>query len=168
MSRARTAVHVAAATLAVLLAVALTASALPLQAPPATPKAATAAKVPEGHINITNDVTAPSEPKIVSKVNPVYPADAKKEKVQGIYLIDVVIGMDGSIKDARVAASATLGCGLHQAGPRGEAGALGREGRSPSRQRGRRRGQAVALRADPEGRKAGRVQGHVTVNFKLD
>jgi protein TonB len=45
-------------------------------------------------------------PRLVHKVDPVYPADAKTEGVQGIFLIDVMIGKDGAITDARVAASA--------------------------------------------------------------
>jgi protein TonB len=39
-------------------------------------------------------------------VKPVYPADAKKEGVEGVYVIDLVIGKDGAIKDATLAASA--------------------------------------------------------------
>ncbi len=103
MSRARAAVHVAAATLAVLLAVSLCASALPLQA--AAPKAP-AGKAPEARVNVSDDVTAPSEPKLVKRVNPAYPPEAKAAKVQGSVLVDVVIGKDGTVKDARVIASA--------------------------------------------------------------
>jgi beta-lactamase regulating signal transducer with metallopeptidase domain len=105
MSRARAAVHVAVASLAVLAAVSLSASALPLQAP-AAPAAKAAAKAPGGHIDVADDVTAPSEPKLVHKVNPVYPADAKADKVQGLCVIDLVIGKDGAIREARVVGSA--------------------------------------------------------------
>jgi hypothetical protein len=102
MSRVRATAHVAAAALAVLLAVSLSASALPLQSA-ATPKSA--AKAPEGKVSVADDVTAPSEPKIVKKVNPAYPAEAKAEKVEGVYVIEVVIGKDGAIHDAKVVAS---------------------------------------------------------------
>jgi beta-lactamase regulating signal transducer with metallopeptidase domain len=98
MSRSRTAAHVAAASLAVLAAVALTASAMPLQA--------TAKAAPQGSISVADSVEAPSEPKLVHRVNPVYPADAKAEKVQGIYVLDVLIGKDGAIREASVAGSA--------------------------------------------------------------
>ena len=105
MSRLRTTAHVALSAVALVLAVAWAASAVPLQS--AKP-AATAAKpaATEGKITMADKVTAPGEPKLVHKVDPVYPADAKTEGVQGIFLIDVMIGKDGAIKDARVAASA--------------------------------------------------------------
>jgi protein TonB len=74
-----------------------TASAVPLQA---------AKPAREATIAISDDVKAPSEPKLVQQVKPVYPADAKKEGVEGVYVIDVVIGKDGAIQDAKVAASA--------------------------------------------------------------
>jgi beta-lactamase regulating signal transducer with metallopeptidase domain len=98
MSRTRTCVHVALTAAAVLLAVSWAASALPLQAPAATAKDAAVA--------VADEVAAPSEPKLVRKVNPAYPPEAKAEHVEGIYRIDVVIGKDGAIKDAKVTASA--------------------------------------------------------------
>jgi outer membrane biosynthesis protein TonB len=85
-------------SVALVVAVSWAAHALPLQASkPAAPagKVAGEAKAP-----------AMAEPKLVHKVDPVYPADAKTEGVQGIFLIDVMIGKDGAIRDARVAASA--------------------------------------------------------------
>jgi beta-lactamase regulating signal transducer with metallopeptidase domain len=105
MSRTRTAVHLTTAAIAALAAVSLSASALPLQSAPA-PKAAAVAKAPEGHVNMADDVKAPSEPKIVRRVNPVYPPEAKTEGVEGLFLIDIVIGKDGSIRQAEVVASA--------------------------------------------------------------
>jgi len=100
MSRARAAAHVAAASLAVLTAVSFSASAMPLQA---TPKPGAPR---EGRIDVADSVTAPSEPKLVRKVNPVYPPEAKAEKAQGIVAIDLVIGRDGTVKEARPVASA--------------------------------------------------------------
>lgn len=96
MSRTRTCVHVALTAAAVLLAVSWAASALPLQAP--------AAK--EAGVAVADKVAAPGEPKLIRKVNPAYPAEAKAESVEGIYRIHVVIGKDGAIKDATVIASA--------------------------------------------------------------
>jgi beta-lactamase regulating signal transducer with metallopeptidase domain len=87
----------AAVTAVVLLgALAFTASALPLQSAPAPAKATVA----------TGDKAAGAEPKIVRKINPAYPAEAKAEKVEGSFLIDLVIGADGAVRDARVAVSA--------------------------------------------------------------
>jgi TonB family protein len=83
---------VTAATLVVTLA--FTASAVPLQsaavASPAQPPVA---------------VTPGAEPKLLHKVNPVYPEDAKADKVEGKFLIDAVIGTDGAVRDAHVVAS---------------------------------------------------------------
>jgi TonB family protein len=46
-----------------------------------------------------------AEPKLLHKVNPAYPEDAKAEKVEGKFLIDAVIGKDGAVRDAHVVAS---------------------------------------------------------------
>ncbi len=97
MSRARTFAHVGLTAAAIVLAVSWAASAVPLQ---------TAKPAPEGKIAISDEVKAPGEPKLVQQVKPVYPDDAKKEGVEGVYVIDVVIGKDGAIHDAKVAASA--------------------------------------------------------------
>ena len=87
----------AALTAVVLLAAfAITASAVPLQSTPGPAKAAVD----------TADKASGAEPRIVRKVNPAYPAEAKAEKVEGSFLIDIVIGTDGSVRDARVVASA--------------------------------------------------------------
>jgi protein TonB len=42
----------------------------------------------------------------VHKVNPAYPAEAKAEGVEGVVLVNLTIGRDGAIEQARVAASA--------------------------------------------------------------
>ncbi len=97
MSRVRTLAHVGLTAVAIVLAVSWAASAVPLQ---------TAKPAPEGKISISDEVRAPAEPKLVQQVKPVYPADAKKEGVEGVYVIDVTIGKDGAIQDAKVAASA--------------------------------------------------------------
>jgi D-alanyl-D-alanine endopeptidase (penicillin-binding protein 7) len=98
MSRVRTLAHVALAAVAVVLVTSWAASAVPLQSAKAT--------APAGKVAIQDAVTAPAEPKLVHKVDPAYPAEAKKEGIQGLFVIDIVIGKDGAIKDARVAVSA--------------------------------------------------------------
>jgi hypothetical protein len=87
----------AAVTAVVLLAaLAFTASAVPLQSAPGKAPATVA----------TADKAAGSEPKILRKANPAYPAEAKAEKVEGSFLIDILIGTDGTVRDARVVVSA--------------------------------------------------------------
>jgi hypothetical protein len=98
MSRFRTLTHLVLTAAALVLAVSWAASAVPLQSAKPAPPAA--------NIAISDEVKAPGEPKLVHKVDPVYPADAKKEGVQGLFVINVTIGKDGAIKDAKVAASA--------------------------------------------------------------
>jgi beta-lactamase regulating signal transducer with metallopeptidase domain len=98
MSRVRTLAHIGLTAAALVLVVSWAASAVPLQA--AKP-AAPAAKVP-----LDGKVSAPGEPKIVHKVNPAYPAEAKAEKIQGLFVVEVVIGKDGAIQDAHLIASA--------------------------------------------------------------
>ena len=96
------------------------ASAVPLQT--AKPAA------PDAKIAIADEVTAPGEPKLVHKVKPGLPGRREGGRVQGLFLIDVVIGKDGAIKDARVAASApTVGAALGDQGREG-----GRSGRRPT------------------------------------
>jgi protein TonB len=43
-----------------------------------------------------------SEPKVVEKVNPTYPDDARKERVQGTVVLDVVVAADGSVNEVEV------------------------------------------------------------------
>jgi beta-lactamase regulating signal transducer with metallopeptidase domain len=98
MSRCRTLTHLVLTAAALVLAVSWAASAVPLQsAKPAAPAATVA---------IEDKVAAPSEPKLVHQVRPAYPPDAKAENVQGLFQIEVVIGKDGAIKNARIVASA--------------------------------------------------------------
>jgi len=97
MSRVRTLAHVGLTAAAIVLAVSWAASAVPLQ---------TAKPAPEAKIAISDEVKAPGEPKLVHQVKPVYPEDAKKEGIEGVYVIDLVIGKDGAIQNAKLAASA--------------------------------------------------------------
>lgn len=97
MSRARSIVHGAATTAAVVLALSWAAAAVPLQAAqPASPAATVSIE----------DKTDVRDLKLVHQARPAYPPAAKTEKVEGVFVIDVVIATDGSIRDARVVASA--------------------------------------------------------------
>lgn len=161
MSRARTLVHVGLTAAAVVLAVSWAASAVPLQ----TTKPA----APEGKIAISDDVTAPAPPKLVHQTKPVYPADAKAEGVQGLFRVDVVIGKDGAIKDARVAASAPTAERLKEVELAGKKG-------TPAATEGDARLAAAALDAVKQWRyepilvdgKPVDFKATVTVNFKLN
>jgi TonB family protein len=42
------------------------------------------------------------EPKIVQKVNPVYPEQCRKERIQGVVVLRIVIAKDGTAKDVQV------------------------------------------------------------------
>ena len=96
MSRTRAVVHLAATVAAVILAVSWTASAVPLQS--AKPAAGPS-------VNVSED-TNEKDLKLLTRVNPGYPAEAKAEKVEGIFVIDVVIGKEGAVRDAHVVLSA--------------------------------------------------------------
>jgi TonB family protein len=86
MSKVRALSHLAASAAFVLLAGALASFALPLEgtAKDEKPTSKTAA-----------------EARIVHKVNPVYPADAKKDHLEGLVHIDVQIAKDGSVAEAK-------------------------------------------------------------------
>jgi len=109
MSRFRTAAHLGLTAVALVLAVSWATATVPLQAAVTGPDSSATgeqAAAPGAKVAVGDKVTAPGEPKIVHKVNPVYPADAKAEGVQGLFLVNVIIGKDGAIKEAKVAASA--------------------------------------------------------------
>jgi protein TonB len=48
------------------------------------------------------------EPKKIREVRPVYPQIAQTAKVQGIVIIEAIIGKDGNVKDAKVLRSVAL------------------------------------------------------------
>ena len=102
MSRARTTAHLALTAGALVLATAWVASALPLQA-------AQAAAPSQAKVSLKDEVSGPAEPKLVHKVNPAYPAEAKAEKVEGVFAIEARIGKAGAIEAAEVVASAASG-----------------------------------------------------------
>jgi beta-lactamase regulating signal transducer with metallopeptidase domain len=98
MSRLRTLGHAALTSTALVLVVSWAVAAAPLRSPaPAEPAGPTAREAPG---------TPPAEPTIVHKVAPTYPPEAKAERVQGIFLIDIWVGKDGAVEKAQVVASA--------------------------------------------------------------
>jgi TonB family protein len=152
MSRFRTVAHVASTAAALVLAVSWTAVAVPLQG---SSKAAL--------VDLRED-TDSKDLKPVQKVNPAYPASAKEEGVQGVYMLDIVIGTDGSMKSVKVAASAATMDRLKQI--KGSAAAIEGDKRLAEA--------AIAAvqqwRYEPISRdgKPVEVRATVTVNFKLD
>ena len=50
-------------------------------------------------IRVGGDV---KEPKKIKHVAPVYPEDAQKAKVQGIVILETIIGTDGTIQEAKI------------------------------------------------------------------
>lgn len=95
MSRFRAFAYVSATAAALALATAWAVSAVPLRADQAG--GATTSSPPIG---------SKAEPTIVKTVNPTYPADAYADKVEGVFLVELVIGTDGIVADARISASA--------------------------------------------------------------
>jgi len=96
MSSARALRNALVTAAALVVTLAFTASAVPLQSAasktPAQPPAA--------------DKSAP-EPKVLHKVNPVYPEAAKADKAEGLFQLAIVVGKDGAVRDARVVASSS-------------------------------------------------------------
>ncbi len=43
-----------------------------------------------------------SEPKVIEKVNPVYPEEARDEKVQGVVVLDITVDTEGVVSAAKV------------------------------------------------------------------
>lgn len=60
---------------------------------------------PNKPVNVRSDIIAGN---IVSKVNPVYPADAKKARIQGTVALDAVIGKTGDVEQLKVASGPRL------------------------------------------------------------
>jgi len=94
MSRARVLSHLAVSAFVLTLAGTVAAASFPLAGEDGSAKAAekSGGKSARGI----------SEPRIIHKVAPEYPAEAKKDKLEGIVLIDVRVGKDGKVADARV------------------------------------------------------------------
>ena len=61
--------------------------------------AAAAGGVTSGPVRVGGNVKAPTQ---LSKVNPVYPAEAMAAGVSGVVILEAVIGVDGRVNDAKV------------------------------------------------------------------
>jgi beta-lactamase regulating signal transducer with metallopeptidase domain len=108
MSATRTICNLSLSAAGLVLALALTASAVPLQSN--APSAAATAE--------TDPIRPPSEPKKVHHVSPVYPPNAKADKAQGAVEVSLIVGKDGSVRDAKAAASAASVDRLGQLAPK--------------------------------------------------
>ena len=74
-------------------------------APPPPPPPPPGAPLPAGTVRVGGNIKAPVQ---VSKVAPVYPAIAQSARVQGIVILEALIGVDGRVNDARVLRSVPL------------------------------------------------------------
>ncbi len=54
-----------------------------------------------GAVRLANE----KRPKIIRKVNPIYPDEAKKKGLQGVVTVEAVLGKDGRVKTARAVGS---------------------------------------------------------------
>jgi protein TonB len=61
--------------------------------------AAAAGGVPNGPVRVGGSVKAPTQ---ISKIQPVYPAEAMAAGVSGVVILEAVIGVDGRVNDAKV------------------------------------------------------------------
>jgi protein TonB len=59
----------------------------------------------EGAVRVGSGISAPRQ---IKKVNPVYPSAAQRERVQGVVILEAIIGTDGKVTDARVLRSVPL------------------------------------------------------------
>jgi len=92
MSKLRIVLSVSAMTGLLILAGGASIWAFPLRAPAPAPVPAAEAPAP----------AADSDLKLVSRVNPVYPAEAKKAGIQGIVVLRATIAKDGTVSDLKV------------------------------------------------------------------
>jgi TonB family protein len=101
MSKTRIVVSLAASAVALAASAAVAAWSFPLHA--VTPGHEAVEKAVPGGI-ASGGAGAPKrvERKIVSKINPAYPPDAKKGKIEGIVLLEVTIEKAGEVSKVRV------------------------------------------------------------------
>ena len=110
MSRARAWSHLAVSAASLVLAGALAAWSFPLGVPGGEPLAEPAASPDAGDeleaktkADKDKDKTrSAKEPRILRKVNPVYPVEAKADGLEGTVLIEVRLAKDGTVAEARV------------------------------------------------------------------
>jgi TonB family protein len=63
---------------------------------------------PPGYFRVGGDVRPPQ---VVSRVDPLYPPEARAERVQGIVIIEALIGEDGLIRDVKLLKDLPYGMG---------------------------------------------------------
>ena len=56
-------------------------------------------------VRVGGQIKAPTQ---IKKVQPVYPAEAQAAKVQGIVIMEAIIGVDGRVTDVKVLRSVPL------------------------------------------------------------
>lgn len=59
----------------------------------------------EGAVRVGGDI---KEPIKIRDVKPIYPAEAQDAKVQGIVIVEALIGQDGSVREAKVLRSVPM------------------------------------------------------------
>jgi bla regulator protein BlaR1 len=91
MSKVRATIHLSVSALFLVLASAVATSSFPLSA---------SARPEKDQAPATAEKAKVGEPRIVHKVNPVYPAEAKKDHLEGLVHIDVRLAKDGSVAEA--------------------------------------------------------------------
>ena len=67
--------------------------------------AAAAAAGPNQPVRVGGQIKAPTQ---ISKVQPVYPLEARQARVQGIVIMEAIIGFDGRVTDVKVLRSVPL------------------------------------------------------------
>ena len=70
--------------------------------PPAPPKAPRVVGAPAASGPIT-------EPKLLKRVTPAYPAEAKNARLEGLVLLEAVVGKDGRVRDVKVTRGEPMG-----------------------------------------------------------
>lgn len=88
----------AATAAVVVLGVSVCGAAMALHTSVAVQATAAASGAQSGALVVRPDVMAGQ---VLSRVNPVYPADAKKARVQGTVVLEAVVGKDGSISELK-------------------------------------------------------------------
>jgi TonB family protein len=108
MSKAKLAAFVGAGAVVLLTAGAVAARTFPLVAPsPDSPAVAEEAKAPAKEKAVTTaakptEKPAVKEPKLVHKVAPAYPEQARKDRIQGMVILECTISKTGEVVDAQV------------------------------------------------------------------
>jgi TonB family protein len=70
------------------------------------------------------EAKAASEPKLVHRVDPVYPEDAKADKAEGRVQVEVVVGKDGAVREARAVASSSTPGRIDESAKKGTPAAM--------------------------------------------